>query len=76
MDAQRNVDRCRFGDYQGKILYEDDYGTCNEQPPVPDESLWLKPSTTTSIYLQNGDVLIEVSLCEAYKKGVAKPSAK
>ena len=31
-------------------------------------------ATRTAIYLQNGTVLMEVSLCEAYNKGMAKPS--
>lgn len=74
LDAQHGVDQCKFADYKGKIFYEDEYETCTEQPPIADEGLRLKPSTTTAIYLKNGTVLLEVSLCEAHNQSIAKPS--
>ena len=49
MDAQHGVDRCKFADYQGKIHYESEYLTCDERPPVPDNGLLLKPSTSVTI---------------------------
>src|SRR6266404_3897751 len=35
LDAQRNVDRCQFADYEGVVMYEDDYTSCDDKPPVP-----------------------------------------
>ena len=68
MDAQHGVDRCKFADYQGKIHYEGEYLTCDERPPVPDNGLLLKPSTSVTIYLQDGTMLLERSLCEAHNR--------
>jgi hypothetical protein len=66
MDTQQNVDRCKFGDVEGKILYQADYVTCDLQSAVPEERLRLKPSTSTFIYLQDGTMLIERSWCQAH----------
>src|SRR5579862_5440069 len=43
LDTKRNVDTCRFADFKGKIVHEDDYTTCDDKPPIPDWGLWLRP---------------------------------
>lgn len=68
LDVQHRVDRCKFGDHQGRIFYQSDYLTCDERPAVPDERLWLMPSTSVFIYLRDGTMLIERSLCEAHNR--------
>jgi hypothetical protein len=63
MDSQIGLDRCKFADYKGKIIYQSEYVTCTEKPPVPDERLLLKQSNSSFIYLRDGTLLVEVSLC-------------
>ena len=74
LDSKTGRDHCKFADYQGRVLFESEYLICSEKRGVPDESLWLKPSTSTFIYLRDGTMLMEVSLCEARNKGIAEPS--
>lgn len=41
LETGRNVDRCKFGDYRGRIFYEHDYSTCDVQGGVPTDKLEL-----------------------------------
>jgi hypothetical protein len=54
-------------------LYEGEYLICSEQRSVPNDQLWLKPSSSVSIYLRDGTMLMERGMCETYKKGVPQP---
>jgi len=66
LDAQRNVDKCKFGDYKGRVFYEDDYTTCNGQPPLPTESLRLENQGSIWILrLQDGTALLQANACNA-----------
>jgi hypothetical protein len=73
MDAHSGVDRCKFGNYKGRVIYEGEYVTCDERPPVPDDRLLLKPSDLSFIYLRDGSVLFERSLCDARNKSLDVP---
>ena len=83
LDHQRNVDRCQFANYQGKISYVGDYTTCDDQPPLLDWQLNIHPADYTKeggdqsledrVILQNGTRLIPVSACEA-RKNSSKPN--
>lgn len=66
LDTQRNVDRCQFADYEGKLGYEGDYTTCDNQSPMPDERLRLqnKNQAVVRVFLQDGTMLIPANLCD------------
>jgi hypothetical protein len=70
LDTQRNVDTCKFANYKGKLLYESDYTTCENQPPVPDDGLRLRSENqaTVRVFLQDGTMLIPVDLCNPRKR--------
>lgn len=38
-DTQRKADRCQFADYPGAVMHEDDYTSCDDQPPVSTAAL-------------------------------------
>jgi hypothetical protein len=65
LDTQRNVDRCQFADYKGVVWEQDDYTTCDNQSPLPDERLRLQTvnQATVRVFLQDGTMLIPVNLC-------------
>jgi hypothetical protein len=69
LEAQRGVDKCRFANYDGVVLKEGDYTTCNDNPPVPETR--LKPrnhdQSTAFIFLQDGTMLWVASECEIRK---------
>jgi hypothetical protein len=77
LDSQRNVDRCQFANYRGKISFVGDYTTCDARPPLSDLELGVRPanysqgtfdeSTVAYVRLQGGEILIPVSTCEARK---------
>jgi hypothetical protein len=73
LDRQRAVDKCKFSDYDGRILSEGDYSTCDGRPPLPDEKLRLDRSGASAavIRLQDGTLLFEASNCST--KGEARP---
>ena len=83
LDSQRNVDRCQFANYQGKISHVGDYTTCDDRPPLSDSQLKIRTadytkgafdeSTIDAVKLQGGILLIAVSACEA-RKNTARPS--
>lgn len=67
LDAERNVDRCRFADSRGKVVHEDDYTTCDGKPPITDQGLWLRPGHQSSafIFLRDGHMMISQDSCDA-----------
>jgi hypothetical protein len=71
-DTQQGADRCRFADYKGRIIHQSDYETCTEQPPVPNERLWLTAGSYYFIYLRDGTLLVEVNACRT-SNGVPRP---
>ena len=83
LDSQRNVDRCQFANYQGKITHVGDYTTCNDRPPLSNSQLGIRAadytkgtfdeSTMDAVKLQSGMILIPVSACEA-RKSTASPT--
>jgi len=75
-DAQRNADRCRFADYKGGIIYEDDYTTCDDKPPLPDDRLQLEKrrQSTAFVFLPDGTMLQPTSECELIKRSRAAAS--
>jgi hypothetical protein len=72
LDTQQGVDRCRFADYKGTIIHQSDYEICSEQLPVPNERLWLTAGSYYFIYLRDGTLLVELSVCRAHN-GIASP---
>jgi hypothetical protein len=70
LDKQRNIDRCAFANYKGMILYEGDYTSCDDKPPVPDARLQLGNRRQSSLFvvLPDGTTLIPVSECEIRKR--------
>lgn len=77
LDSQRNVDRCQFANYRGKISHVGDYTACNDQPPLSDSQLRIRvadytkgtfdESTANVVKLQLGTILIPTSACETRK---------
>ena len=60
MDEQRNTNRCRFGDYKGRVFYESDYATCDGRPPVPNARLRLiNQGSIWMLHLQDGTLLLQ-----------------
>lgn len=82
-NAQRNVDRCQFANYQGTISHVGDYTTCDDRSALPDSQLRIRAanyakgtfdeSTVYEVKLQNGMILIPVCTCEA-RKNTPKPN--
>jgi hypothetical protein len=73
LGTQRNVDTCKFANYKGKLMYEGDYTTCDNQPPLPDERLRLRSENqaTVRVFLQDGTMLIPVDFCNPRKRSSA-----
>jgi hypothetical protein len=80
LDSQRNVDRCQFADYKGKVSHVGEYTTCDERSPISNQELNIRAadyskgtfdeSTVYGVRLQNGKILIPVSACEARRNSV------
>jgi hypothetical protein len=83
LDGQRNVDRCQFASYKGKIYYMGDYTSCDDRLPLSGQDLRIRAadytkgtfdeSTVDAVRLQDGTILIPMSVCEA-RRGTADPS--
>ena len=75
-DAQRNADRCRFADYKGVVMFEDDYTSCDDKPPVPVAR--LKPRNHDQafafIFLEDRTMLWAANECEIGKRSRADAS--
>jgi hypothetical protein len=66
LDTQRSIDRCEFADYKGKLLYQDDYSTCDGRAAIPSNRLWLRPGhqSTAFVFLRDGTILFPTSFCD------------
>jgi TonB family protein len=66
LDSQRNVDTCKFANFRGKVWYEGDYTTCDDEPPIADERLWLRPGNQSASFigLRDGTLLIAKNDCD------------
>jgi hypothetical protein len=67
LDTGKNVDRCKFADYSGKIWNEDDYTTCDGQPAVSNDRLVLRnhQDFLWALRLKDGTTLIAATVCNA-----------
>ena len=77
LDGQRNVDRCQFAGYNSKVLRVGDYTTCDERSPISNQELKIRAAPESSLYnvlLENGRILIPISVCEARRRTVKLPS--
>lgn len=78
LDAGRDVDRCQFANYQGKISYVGDYTTCDGRGSLSDAQLKVHLADYTKeggdeslqdrVILQDETILIPVSACKAHFK--------
>jgi hypothetical protein len=68
-DAARNVDRCKFGDYRGKVRDENSYSTCDGKAPLPDAKLVLRDhdQATIFVFLADGTPLFAADFCNSLK---------
>jgi hypothetical protein len=70
LDATGHVDRCQFANYKGAVLYEGEYTSCDDKPPLSDARLQLgnRRQSFSLVGLLDGTTLIPTSDCEIRKR--------